>query len=363
MASDKRTTVHRIDVLPDRDRGLITDVDGKKVMNMWKGWKHKAIEADWPALTATYREFVRAFFESEPGLEELWWKWNAYWGQNPGKKSITGWVIVSPEQGVGKSLLAETIGRAVGKPAYASLGPADLNDEWSEWVENCLLAICNEPGDADYKHVKNLKTADTMRINIKYGRKYVVRNMLNLVVTTNELTPYRIDVGSRRDIIYRPPFSGRSEWTEWLAEVVEDMQSPEFYSALLWYLSNEIDLVDYSPIGEAPITSSASAIWDASMSPAMAVARDINDALRAAGCGDVAWLSNDRLEMFAAGRGVKSDALKKFIAHSWGWSKSWGVMVANVNKRGIALAKAEWCWTEANKAEVARRCLEVLKSI
>lgn len=361
MASDKRTIIHHLDVLPDQDFGLVVDADGKKVMNMWRGWAHEPVAEHWEERTEAYREFVHAFFSAEPDLEDLWWKWCAYWIQNPGRKSITGWVIISPEQGIGKSLLGETIGRMVGRPAFAQLGPRDLGSEWTDWVENCMFVVCNEPGDSDYKHVKDLRTADTLRINIKYGRKYVVRNMLNMVVTTNELTPYRIDIGSRRDIIYRPPYTARSEWTDWLADVTPEMMGERFYSALMWYLTNEIDLVGYNPTEPAPITSASEAIYEAGQSPTMTLASDINAALKAANM-DVAFITNKAIESMARRFEQKPEAFKKHLRHAWAWSDSSVIKLDGRPERGLALAKAKWYWDEVNKAEIAMKTLEIFRT-
>lgn len=131
--------------------------------------------------------------------------WVAYIVQNPGKKNYTYLALVSPENGSGKSLLCETVIQMLG------IGGIEMNGENlfnrnNFRLQGKVLVLVNELSSDKSKHVNEFKamvTSDTITLEEKYRAARSVPNILNFMITSNEVSPVLVDRHSRRDAIIR----------------------------------------------------------------------------------------------------------------------------------------------------------------
>lgn len=223
-----RGSVSKIDFLPEHDDQLVSgEVIGESglVLNTWRGWRSVPAGREYGAEIGPWLEFKRALFSKEPHMEHEFDLFFAMLFQRPWVKQFRLPIVKSHLQGVGKSFLLETIahtmcgGRDGLFKSYAPakiLGPNDLDDQWTDWVEGCVFAVFNEPGELGARHtntIKDLVTGESLRVNAKYGLKYMVRNRVHCAITTNMDYTHRIGLDSRREMVVEPPADMRShDW-------------------------------------------------------------------------------------------------------------------------------------------------------
>jgi hypothetical protein len=96
-------------------------------------------------------------------------------------------------RGTGKTTFAEVVGKLF-HPLYTR-GTGD--DVYTEYNAAKLLHIDeqNTDGKTLYNLLKLVGGNDELSVNIKYGPKYMVRNNLNVIITTNQLKPIHVESG------------------------------------------------------------------------------------------------------------------------------------------------------------------------
>ena len=96
-------------------------------------------------------------------------------------------------RGTGKTTFAEVVGKLF-HPLYAR-GTGD--DVYTEYNAAKLLHIDeqNTDGKSLYNLLKLVGGNDELSVNVKYGPKYMVRNNLNVIITTNQLKPIHVESG------------------------------------------------------------------------------------------------------------------------------------------------------------------------
>lgn len=187
-----------------------------------------------------FKDIVLELCESNETYFNYMWKYLAHMIQKPNERIPIAFIIKS-NQGVGKNLFLDTIGKVIGKKYYiTSSDPEDFFDKHAEGFNNKLLVNINECVMKNtYKYESKLKssiTEKTIVINSKNVKPVEQANYARIIVFTNQLNALPIDFASkdRRYVIfeatdkYLQPCFNSSFWKN----LVDHFEKPEFIACL-----------------------------------------------------------------------------------------------------------------------------------
>lgn len=242
--SDKRRTHANVTFIPGGDS--IVD----NCINFWEGWGAAPAAGD----ISPWSELLDHLFSGAPEMRQWFEKWLAYPVQHPGVKLTTATVLWSGKQGVGKSMIGETIGRLYGSH-FRTISSAELHGSFNGWMRDCQFVLGEENSSSDQRadanRLKFLITGLTIFVNEKHQPAIELNNCANFLFTSNHADAFYLEDADRRFFIW---------------EIVADRKPNEFYdrfidwrdnhgglSALMSHLLN-LDLAGFSPKGNAPVT-------------------------------------------------------------------------------------------------------------
>jgi hypothetical protein len=226
--------------------GLI--VDNK--INLWQGWGASPIAGD----IAPWKALLDFLFAGDPAARKWIEQWLAYPLQNPGAKMTTAVVIWSLTQGVGKSMLGDTVGKLYGKH-FKTISAMELHSNFNGWMRDGQFVLGEENSStdqrADANRLKAMITGDTVFINEKFQPALELPNCANFMFTSNHPDAFHMDDADRRFFVW---------------EIVANRMPNEFYddfidwrdqrgglNALMDHLT-KLDLTGFVPKGNAPMT-------------------------------------------------------------------------------------------------------------
>ena len=159
--------------------------------------------------------------------------------QRPAEK-INHALVLGGEQGIGKDTILEPVTRAVGPWNFQDVSPRQILGRFNGHLKSIILRIseARDLGDADrfalYDHLKAIIAAppDTLRIDEKNIREYVIPNVVWVIITTNH------KVGG----IYLPP-DDRRHFVAW-SILTRAMFAPDYFARLYrWYGNGGTEIV------------------------------------------------------------------------------------------------------------------------
>jgi len=210
-------------------------VDDK--INFWTGWgfegKPGPIEP-WDAL-------MSYVFGDDAESRRWFEQWTAYPFQNPGAKMNCAVVMWSAQQGVGKTLIGETIGGLYGKDEnFRILSAVDLHGPFNGWALRCQFVLGEENASSDHRadsnRLKHLITGDSMMVNEKYQPAISLPNRINFLFTSNHADAFHLETFDRRFFVWE--LSGERMPDEFYAKFVNWRDSEGGSSALMHHLCN-----------------------------------------------------------------------------------------------------------------------------
>jgi len=226
--------------------------------NGWKGWGCSPIPGPinaWNAmLDQVFGDSTCLVPERGEVLSKVWFEqWLAYPLQHPGTKLLQGALIWSPIQGVGKSLIGETVGKIYGDH-FTTVTNSEMTNDFNFWAEDKQFILgeeitgTNKRGEAD--KVKLLITRPRITINFKKLAQYVVPDTTNWMITSNHLDAVYLDPNDRR----------------WFVHCISTPKMPaEFYQEFISWRDNgglehlfdhllRVDVSNFDPCANAPST-------------------------------------------------------------------------------------------------------------
>jgi hypothetical protein len=174
--------------------------------------------------------------------------WKAHQVQKPADKSEVG-IILSGPQGAGKSIeslwyVESVLGKSVAMQTaevQSILGPHSTS------LQNKVLCLFEEANYETLKSytdvIKNLMTGPTLKLNPKLKDAYETRNLVNLLVTTNNGKSVHLEAGDRRWVVFECNDSKKNDtayFDELVKHLKDDRTARAFYQFLL-----KFDLSDY----------------------------------------------------------------------------------------------------------------------
>src|SRR5665647_3225343 len=161
--------------------------DGKVVdgsINLWRGWGVESKAGD----VSLWNELLDHIFNGDNEMRQWFECWVAYPIQNPGIKLNTAVVFWSSQQGVGKTLIGETVGKIYGKH-FSVISATELHSAFNNWARDCQFVLGEENSSADHRadanKLKHLITGGTVFVNEKYQPALEMKNRVNSVSYTH----------------------------------------------------------------------------------------------------------------------------------------------------------------------------------
>ncbi len=228
-------------------KGLLVD----DRVNTWRRWAVESHAGD----VQPWDDLLDFLFGA--GTSERRWveQWIAYPIQHPGAKLSTAIVIWSSAQGVGKSLLGETVSRLYGEHGR-TITSTELHDKFNAWADRRLFILGEENAGhdrrADADRLKDLITGDTMHVERKYVERVLQRNMMNFMFTSNHPDAFHLEIRDRRFGVFA--IDGKPREPEFYQRIVAWRDSATGAAALMHHLLR-VDLAGFNPKGHAPETT------------------------------------------------------------------------------------------------------------
>lgn len=242
--SPLRRTHTKVDFIP----GAGTVVDN--VINLWEGWGVVAAKGDigpWVAL-------IDHIFGSDVEMKNWFTCWLAYPIQHPGAKMTTAAVLWSVNQGVGKTLIGETVGKIYGRHS-AIISAAELHGSFNGWMKGCQFVLGEENSSADQRadanKLKILITGATIFVNEKYQPAFEQSNCANFLFTSNHADAFYLEDADRRFYIWE--ILAKQMPSHFYAEFVAWRDERGGLAALMDHLLT-VDLTGFSFKDNAPVT-------------------------------------------------------------------------------------------------------------
>lgn len=181
-------------------------------------------------------------------------KWLAFPLQNIGAKMATCVLMHGHIHGSGKSLMFGTIMKKIYGEYHTTVGQAQLDNQYNEWIENKLFGVFEEIVDNKKKHnvmgmIKHLITGETLYVSKKFVSGWEMNNHLNTVFLSNNTQPLPIEEKDRRFLVLNP----NKDLSGSLHEIVMQEIKTNGVQAFYTYLMN-IDLSDFHEHIKPPMT-------------------------------------------------------------------------------------------------------------
>ncbi len=257
LKSPLRRSYEDVVFLPGSDRIVDNNV------NLWQGWGCKPKAGD----ITPWRELLDFVFGDDAVHRKWFEQWAAYPIKYPGFKLNTVVVIWSAQQGVGKTLIGQTIGRIYGSGTYSEITSNDLRGKFNNWSKGCQFVlgeeICVSKLLGESSRLNHLFTGETIQMEEKYRSKISIKNCINFLFTSNHADAFLLDPLDRRYFVW---------------EVQRKPMAPSFYADFVYWRDKRggagalmdyfcsMDLSDFDPKGHAPMTAAKEAMIDAGRS-------------------------------------------------------------------------------------------------
>ncbi len=192
-----RRKVNNIVYTPGRERLINDDV------NVWPGWA----VAPSPGDVSLWNALLDHLFKGEGASREWFERWLAIQFQQPGVKLYTGVVLVSIEQGTGKTFLAYILREIFGRN-FSQISSSDLRSTFNSWAYAKQFILGEEISGGEDKRLdadllKSIITQHQITVNQKYQAPFTVEDHANYIFTTNHPDAFYLEETDRRFFVHR----------------------------------------------------------------------------------------------------------------------------------------------------------------
>ena len=275
MLSEGRKLIHPFDKYLDKiarktavdvmewqpGRPMLYDKKGHggtiKVYNNYRGTTLEPIEGS----IAPWEDFINKRFKVEE-CNKWFQDFLAHAIQKPWERTHSNVLLISNEEGTGKSLIDETMQVWLGIHNTASIDLADMQSGWADTVMNKVWISIEEIHDSGTHRkrianiIKRLTTIKNMFGNLKYGKFQQADIYTRLMFMTNEQTAITVKKTNRRPFIYRLDNDEPKYVEENQAEgdqLVEWLKEDQGYEKVLSVYQNR-DISEFNAKGRPPET-------------------------------------------------------------------------------------------------------------
>lgn len=219
--------------------------------NLWRGF---AVEAD---PTANCELFIAHLKEvicgGDANCYEYFFNWLALMIQRPWVLPGVA-IVLRSDQGTGKGLLMQYLGKMLGSHYKAVTGMKHLVGQFSGHLEDAVLVFADEVAwdgsKADAGTLKGMITEPTRMLERKYADALPVRNCVHVVIASNEQLVVPAEMSDRRYCMVDVS-NDRIGAAEYFEKLVQEMEG-KGPAALLSLLQSH-DILQYNP-AKFPVT-------------------------------------------------------------------------------------------------------------
>jgi hypothetical protein len=187
-------------------------------------------------------------------------KWLAYPIQNPGAKLFQAPFVYSSMQGTGKTFIVDPIMELIyGSTNFYRLSNKGLGSSFNGYASKRQFVVTNEVFLPDYRDrrdamgmLKDIITRETVTINEKFQPEVEYIDCCNYYFTSNHADALALEPNDRRFFVIEGPNERLSKST--YVAMDEWVRSAGGAAQILHYLQNNVDVKDFVPKGDAPMT-------------------------------------------------------------------------------------------------------------
>ena len=236
--------------------------NGEEQMNIWKAPEF-APSNKHPDL---FLDHVRYITGSEE-QSEMFLDWLSYIIQNPCKKIGYATVIVTRNQGTGKSFFAELNKKLLGEDNLCELENSSISDNFTDWQEHTQMVVIHELHQQKMgveNFLKNKITERGTSIRRPYQSSYRIENTYNFLCFSNHMNALYISNTSRRYLIIGD-YDVEKRSNEYYKDLWSLLKNQDELNAIYSYLKNR-DLSKFEPNASPPQTDNHKKMVKASRS-------------------------------------------------------------------------------------------------
>jgi len=283
LENERVTRVDRVDFFPGQPHIFLHR--GVTRVNMWRGLDDEGVQGD---VERWLKHFTILGWDDH---KDHILKWLAFTLKHPEFK-INHALLFGGGEGCGKDWLLYPLHKAFGDAAITMSGESLLS-QFHDQIPGRKYIHFNEVMHGDRRdtvHISNkikpLLTAPPheLTINPKGLKPYMIRNIVNVTMTSNSATPLNISGDSRRFYAVWTYMNMRDEnkqvlpeWRPYWRENWKWMRDDGGWRAVVHYLMTQVDLSEFDP-GESPfVTDHLKEIQEASEDPLVTQLRALID--------------------------------------------------------------------------------------
>lgn len=260
------------DRLTYRD-GFVFDPSGAEhphALNLWRGFAIAPQQGDWSTIEYHIRQ-VLADGDKDHGDYII--RWLAWLYQNPSKPAETA-IVFRGGRGTGKGMLCRAIIRSLGQHGIHISTPTLMTGRFNAHFRDCIALFADEAfwaGDKSGEgQLKRIITEDTLVVEAKGRDAIVVRNMLHIMIASNEdwIVPSGTD--ERRFVVFEVSDRHKQD-KEYFEKVAAAFDGDEMRAFLHYCLT--VDLGGWHPRSDIPRTAALQDQIELSERPERAILR------------------------------------------------------------------------------------------
>lgn len=165
--------------------------------------------------------------------------WSASVIQNPDRRSMVAVLVLSPQQGIGKSLYGRLLAEIIGKANSVVISNRALRDNFNSHYVTSLLVLADEVGiDRNASdivaEIKASVTDDRIHCSAPYAARTTVTNRMTWWMTSNKRRPFLVETDDRRFSIFSPS-KAPPQYRRMLRDCFDSKTSkfaPDFYEEI-----------------------------------------------------------------------------------------------------------------------------------
>jgi phage/plasmid-associated DNA primase len=239
------------------------------MFGVFHGWQWAPVtEVDMTKLDLWFKHLREVICNDDPVKFEYINKWIAYVVQNATRSTVG--LVLQGIQGAGKNAFTDIL-----TLLFRGFSNGDITDMEdltgnNSGIENKVLVVLNEARNAgeerfaNFDKLKAYVVAPFIDISEKYVVKHKAENVLNIIFTTNNDYPIKIEKGDRR--YYVLMVSGKYKHDKQnFNDYWKECSGAEFFGNLMTYYQ-QLDTT-FNDVRDPPTTEEKEAIIDASRSP------------------------------------------------------------------------------------------------
>lgn len=259
MASNRTTKVDVAEFLPGDSR--VVRRGQIKVLNMYIDQR---VQPDPDGESGPFREHLRWLVPDEAERETLT-RWIAWAYVNPGQK-ITWAPILYGAPGTGKTTVMNVLADLLGRDYMSEPSQSELEDKFTDWVFRKLLVKIEELRSEDKFHVaeklKPVVANPTISVRRMHETGFSVRNVANVIASTNHMEALPIERGDRRYMLIQCCEASKRERRDHMRALHQWLKEAGLGGIAHWLTT--VDLSGFRPESEAPETHLKQVVMEAS---------------------------------------------------------------------------------------------------